>query len=309
MSAGSVAQGVRGRGLLRRRLGRDDARRVARAPTLAAAIDLLMDTPYRRDVRPHMDLPEAQHAVSATTLWHLRVLAGWGSPLGAEPLRLVASGYEIANVSGRLVELAGAAPRAPYVLGALSTAGSTISSAGSAADVRAALRASPWRDPGSERLADVRLALQMAWARRIVDEAPSIADWAVAGAALLMARVLASGAREGLWSGVVADATRVLGPRWRDASTIDDLRGGVPPVAARALAHVHGAADLWRAEARWWSTVEVGADALCARPRPNPWTGVAMATLLGVDAWRARAALALATRGGGDLTEVLDDAA
>jgi hypothetical protein len=48
-----------------------------------------------------MDLAAAQHAVSATMLWHLRVLAGWVPPYASGPLRVLAAGFEIAGCAPR----------------------------------------------------------------------------------------------------------------------------------------------------------------------------------------------------------------
>ncbi|HTS15274.1 MAG TPA: hypothetical protein VMH24_06380, partial [Candidatus Sulfotelmatobacter sp.] len=63
---------------------------------------------------------------------------------------------------------------------------------------------------------------------------------------------------------------------------------------------------LWRAEAGWWRRVESDANALAVAPRPDPGALVGAAALLVVDAWRVRAALEVAARGGGRLAEVLD---
>ncbi len=76
---------VRGRGLALRQIGREEAREVAHCTSLASAIAMLASTAYGQS-RSDIDLASAQHAVSATVLWHLRVLAGWGPSLGARPL-------------------------------------------------------------------------------------------------------------------------------------------------------------------------------------------------------------------------------
>ncbi len=136
MSAGWVAATVRGRGLARRRLGEEGAKHLARSGSLPAALAALGTTSYGPAVRADMDLVTAQRAVSATVLWHLRVLAGWGPPLGAGPLRALAAGFEIANVSGHLARLAGEPAPAPYALGSMATAGRRSRVARSVADVR-----------------------------------------------------------------------------------------------------------------------------------------------------------------------------
>lgn len=288
---------------MRRLVGVDGARLIAGAPCLEDALDRLGTTPYAREVRPGMALAEAQHAVAAVALWHLRILAGWSPPLGAGSIRLFAERLEIANITGHLAALSGLPALEPYELGSLGTAWPTVAAARTAADVRAALAASGWGDPGTERLAEVSLVLQFAWARRIYDGVPGAADWAVSMAALLVARSLAAGIP--LPRAAAAHASHLLGPRWPDASSPTALASRVPRPAARVLADVDDALSLWRAEARWWARVGTDAEVLAARSRPDALVVVGMAALLGVDAFFVRAALA--TAGHPDrLAEVLD---
>jgi hypothetical protein len=309
MSAGWSAAVVRGRGLCRRRLGYDGAVRLATCPTLAAALASLAPTAYGREVHEGMDLADAQHAVSATALWHLRILAGWGPPLGARPLRLLAGGFEVANITLHLARLDGQVVRAPFILGSLALSWPSISNARSASEVRVALRASPWGDPGTEDLGSVRLALEFAWARLVLEGATQAGDWAMAQAAIALAKVLASGALSALGPSARRDATRVLGSRWERATAPGDLAHFVPRSAARVLEGVAGPEDLWRAEARQWRLLEASALALVARTPPGAAGPIGVAGALGADAWRTRAALAVAANGGGDLSEVLDAAA
>lgn len=309
MTAGWIAAGVRGRGLLRRRCGPEEGRRLASSSSLASALARLEPTPYGREIRPDMDLETAQHMVSATVVWHLRVLAGWEPPLGAGPLRLLAGGFEIANITGHLLELAGKLARTPYELGSLATAWPAVSAARTPAEARAALRSSAWGDPGSEKLPEIRLGLQFAWARRLFDGAPGTADWATAGASLLMARVLTASARSSLSPAAEQDATHLLGPEWRHATSLEDLGRHLFRGPARSLQGAGNTDQLWRAEAQWWEMVEASATSLVARSRPDASSGVGIGALLAVDAWRIRGALAMAARGGGDLAEVVDGVA
>ena len=306
MSAGWVAAGVRGQGLARSRLGHDGACSLATTESLADALAILVRTPYGREVRADMDLIDAQQAVAATVLWHLRILAGWAPSLRSGSLRLMAAGFEIANVTGHMARLAGQPAPAPFALGSLAMAWPMVSVARTPAEVRTALRTSVWGDPGSDDLPTIRLALQLGWTRRILDSVPAAADWAISGTALVLARVLAVGALPALSRSTRRDVTHILGPQWQQASCLDELARCLPRPAAQALRGVNGAENLWRAEVRWWATVESTGAALAARPHPGPASGIGVVGLLAADAWRTRAALAIAARGGGVLSEVLD---
>ena len=92
---------------------------------------------YGYAVKPGMDASTAVGGVDATTLWHLRVLAGWLPPSGTQMVRLVAARYEIANIEGLLEQLDGgrAAP-APFELGALAVVWPAVRNAGSISEVR-----------------------------------------------------------------------------------------------------------------------------------------------------------------------------
>lgn len=306
MSTGWVAAGVRGRGLTRRMLGRAGARTLAAAPSLASALDALVRTPYGHDVRADMDLVSAGRAVFSTLLWHMRILAGWGPPLGTPPLRLLAAGFEIANVADHLARVEGRAAPDPYVLGSMATVWPAVSRARTAAQVRATLAASSWGDPGADDPGTIQLSLLFGWARRVLDGVPGSEDWAVSGAAVVLCRVLAAGAFATLGPNARRDARHVLGARSCEATSPGDLAGRLPRPAGRVLQGVTGADDLWRAEVRWWSMVEAAGGELVARPRPDASSSVGAVGLLAADAWRTRAALELAARGGGDLAEICD---
>lgn len=304
MSAGWVAAGVRGRGLVRRCLGSGACEQLGSQTSLADAVALLSHSPYGRDVRAEMGLSSAQHAVSATVLWHLRVLAGWGPPLGATQLRLVAGSFEITNVVGHLHALAGHEVDPAFVLGALATAWPRVAQAPTPAEVRRSLATSPWGDPGSEDPATVGLVMQFGWARRIADGAPEAAGWATAYAALVAARTIAAEAVPVLAGTGANDSKRLLGPDWDTARSVGDLGRRLPRRAAWVLAGIEDPDELWRAEARWWERVEYEA----ASVSRSSWSGAGSALgscfLLVVDGWRVRAALEMAARGGGSLREV-----
>jgi len=310
VSAAWVAATTRGRGLARRRLGRDGALRLARLEGLEPALAELTLTPYGHAVQRGMDLPAARHAVSATALWHLRILAGWGPALGAGRVYALVAGFEAANISGRLAAIDGRVPSPPFELGSMAGVWPSVARAGGATEVRRVLASSPWGDPGTEDFAGIRLALRLAWARRVAQAVPEAALWAGASAVLAMARAFAVGAPPAPDTPAARDATRLLGSHWATARGPRDLVDAVPRSVRWALSGIDGDswadADLWRAEASWWGRVESDAATLTVAPRPDPGVVVGVAGLLGADAWRIRAALELAARGGGPLAEVLD---
>ncbi|MFD8723008.1 hypothetical protein ACFV2H_34830 [Streptomyces sp. NPDC059629] len=303
MSAGWVAGAVRARALAVRCPGAAGAREIATCPSLDEALRRLGGTPYVRYTREAVGLPEAQRAVSATLLWHLRVLAGWLPRGGARLLVPLVSGFEVANVVARVSpEPQDRVP--PYRLGALETAWRRLERAATPAELRAALAASPWGDPGGDTPWALVTGLRMAAARRTALAVPQARDWAVARAALLTARELFVHGRS-LPEPVRRDAARLLGVGASTAASYREFRDGLPAPARRLLADVTEPAGLWRAEAGWWRTVRNDGAALLRDGRHGPGVVVGAVAVLSVDAWRVRAALESAARGG-RLGEVFD---
>ncbi|MFJ3233783.1 hypothetical protein [Streptomyces sp. NPDC086787] len=300
MSAGWVAGAVRAKALVGRYPGTEGARDVARAPTLHDALQRLATTPYARYVRmPANDVRQAQRAVSATLLWHLRVLAGWLPRGGARLLVPLAAGFEIANVASRLPPPEGRRAEAlePYRLGALETAWRSLKRAGTPAETRAALTASPWGDPGGDTPWALVTGMRMAAARRTAVTVQPARRWAQGRAVLLAARELFVHHRS-LPEPVLRDAARLLGTRATAAATYQEFRDRLPSSAGWALKDVNEPGELWLAEARWWRTVQADGTALLCEGRYGPRVVVGAVALLSVDAWRVRAALESAARGG-----------
>ncbi|MFD1276062.1 hypothetical protein ACFQ51_43575 [Streptomyces kaempferi] len=233
MSAGWVAGAVRARALAARGSGGAGAREVAACATLDEALQRLVGTPYVKYTRQVAGLLEAQRAVSATLLWHLRVLAGWLPWVGTRLLVPLVSGFEIANVAARLFnpEGRGATASAPYRLGALETAWRRLDGAGTPTEMRTALAASPWGDPGGDTPWALVTGMRMAAARRTAIAVPQARDWAVARAALLMARELFVHGRS-LPEPVRQDAVRLLGARAVAAASYLEFRECLPSAAA-----------------------------------------------------------------------------
>ncbi|MGW0954269.1 hypothetical protein [Streptomyces sp. NPDC002545] len=299
MSAGWVAGAVRAKALVGRYSGAGGAREIARGPTLDDALRCLATTPYARYARTAAGLPQAQRAVAATVLWHLRVLAGWLPPGGARLLVPLASGFEIANVIARLPVPRGRRAEAPepYRLGALETAWRTLERAGTPAELRAALTASPWGDPGGDTPWALLTGMRMAAARRTAVAVPSARRWAQGRALLLAARELFVHHRS-LLEPVWRDAARLLGTRAPAAVSYQEFRECLPAAAGWVLADVDEPSELWRAEARWWRTVQSDGAAMLREGRYGPRVVVGAVAVLTVDAWRVRAALESAARGG-----------
>ncbi|MEU0112408.1 hypothetical protein ABZ137_01430 [Streptomyces bobili] len=297
-------------------MGAEGIGQVAASGALDDALRYLAATPYRHDVTPGVTPAEAQRSVAATLLWHLRVLAGWQPATGADAVRALAAGFEISNTEHHLSELA-ADPRQlgterlrppPYRLGALAIAWTRLARTRSPSELRAALATSAWGDPGGDSPAAIATGMRVSAAVRLCAACPDASRWAAARLALLFGReVFVVGRRMPDVS--ARRAARLLGARAVGAGSYADFRQRLPATAGWLLEDVEEAADLWRAEARWWDAVERDGRALLRRARFGPQPVVGAVALLSADAWRTRGALELAARGGGPgdwPTEVLD---
>ncbi|MCZ4602788.1 hypothetical protein O3S80_03165 [Streptomyces sp. Lzd4kr] len=316
MGAGWVAGVTRARALRTRCLGTGGIGEVAAAATLDDALRYLAATPYRHNMGLGSTVAGAQRAVSATLLWHLRVLAGWQPATGADAIRALAAGFELSNTEHHLRSLAADARRPgstplhspPYRLGALANAWTRLAQTRTPAELRTTLAASVWGDPGGGSPAAVATGGRVSAALRLATSVPDAARWATARLALLFGReVFVVGRRMPDVS--VRRAARLLGPGAIAAGSYADFRQALPADAAWLLDDIDEAADLWRAEARWWDAVERDGRELLRRSHFGPQPVVGAVALLSVDAWRTRGALELAARGGGQgdrAAEVLD---
>ncbi|RSM85150.1 hypothetical protein DMH04_17765 [Kibdelosporangium aridum] len=297
MSIGWVAGSVRAEALVNRRLGTSMARELAGLPSLVEALDVLADSSYGHDVRPEHTLVQAERAIGATLLWHMRVLAGWQPRPRGEMVRILAGGFEISNVDD-LLATTGAAP---YRLGTLATAWPFLAKATSLTQIRDVLAASAWGDPGMATPVAIGLAMRLAWADRVIAGVPDARRWAAGAAALLVAK-------EKFVHEHVLDSRRaaaLLGQEAVFADSLDDYRTALPDEGRWALADIAEPRQLWRGEAAWWTTVEQRGFDLMQRARFDSRALVGALAVLAVDAWRVRAALQMAARGGGPL-EVFD---
>jgi hypothetical protein len=305
LTPGWVAGSVRARHMLARRIGREQASELAGSASVADALARLAGTAYGRSVRPGLGLAAAQRGVAETVLWHVRVLAGWVPPPALEPIRALAAWFELANLEDRLAFLTGAELQPPFELGGLARAWPRLAGAQSVAELRAGLARSPWGDPGGDQPAVIRLGLQLAWARRVLNAVPEAAAWAAGGAALVLARELFLAGRPA--ETLAALRPPGVGSRWAQADSLAALRAALPPAASWALADVGEPEELWRADAGWWRRVQEDAARLARHAQLGRATVIGSVALLGVDGWRTSGALEVAARGGrGAAREVFD---
>ncbi len=298
MRAEWIAGTVRGRLLLAHRLGEEPARRLAAQTSFAEARRLLLASPYGRDLAATKELAPAQRGVAATSLWHLRILAGWLPPDGSVLLRALAAWYELVNIEHHIAwVVTGTNPPPPFELGGLATAWSRIEPTHDLAEIRSVLAASPWGEPASEDPVDLHLALRVGWMRRIIDHVPEAREWAQAAVAQYVARELLL-AEE-------MDPRRLLAlpgvqVSWLSASSVSGLAASLPAGIRWVLSDVAGPEELWRTELAWWQRVEEEAEALMRRPLGSPALVIGTAALLAVDAQRAARSLAIAALGGAE---------
>lgn len=309
MSAAWIAGGVRARLLAtERRLGAEGARELAASPSLREALVALARTPYRRGIGLELDLAGAQRALMTKTLLELRLLAGWlpGDALGL--LRALAAWYELANIEDRISYLAGGPLRPPFELGSLAVAWPRAAEAQSLDELRRAVAASSWGNPGGETPAQVGLGLRLAWARRVASEVPEARLWAAGASALLLARELfVVGLPVEL---LPLPSFRLLGSGWQVAGTFERFVHALPADAAWSLTGISAPEELWRAEALWWRQLEADAQTLLHARLADRQVVIGGAALLAADARRVATVLAaVARRGLRGVEEVLDAAA
>ena len=300
MSAGWVAGCVRAKAMARRGLGPEAARRLAASPSLPAAQHALAGTLYDRAGRVGQPLGATQHAVAATLLWDLRVLAGWLPREGVDLLRTLACWFEMANVDELLESAAGRPAEEEFRLGALATAWPRLRRAGSPAGLRAALAVSRWHDPGGDTALDIRLGLRARWAARVAGQGDPARTWAAGAAALLLAGERFAAGRP-VRPAVMDGALALTGQAAVSAATLDDLRGSLPAQARWALSGVSSPDGLWRAEAAWWARVGSDGSALLRTSATDSGPVLGAAAVMAADARRVCAALEIAARGGGPL--------
>ncbi|HEV7899594.1 MAG TPA: hypothetical protein VGP31_17310 [Planosporangium sp.] len=284
------------RALPTRRLGSAGARELAASASLEDAVRMLIHSPYGRFVRSADSLAAARRGVTATLLWNLRLLARWLPDDGVDLLRLLAGGFELANIDERVRALArpGKPAQPPLPLGTLATAWPRLAGAASLSELRAVLARSPWGDPGGDSPYEMSLGLRLSWADRVAAGVAPARPWAAGAVALLVARDR-SIRPERLPESAARRLDHLLGRFWFRTASVTELAEAVP-AAAWVLGGVRDPADLRRAEARWWARLRTDGAELLAVPGFGPRPAIGAAALLAVDAWLVRAALDEAAR-------------
>jgi len=305
MNADWVAASVRARSIAQRRVGAGTTLTIAARPSLAEGLSLLADTVYADRLHGRTDLAAAERATRETVLWHLRVLAGWMPATGTRLARAAAGGYERDNIVGLARRLdAGSTSAEPLDLGSLGSAWPRLQRATTGEELQDALRASSWGETGPGDTTSLRDILTVVWFRRLAEVTPVARPWAEAVAALTVARLrLVEG---------VDPSTRLrqlvrplLGDQWETAADLAGLRARLPLSAQTVLRGIGGPEELWRAESRLRGIVEADGFRLLRGALPGPDVVLGGITVLAMDAWRVRAALAAAASGIGS-SEVLD---
>jgi hypothetical protein len=150
----------------------------------------------------------------------------------------------------------------------------------------------------------VQLGMRLSWLEQVGAELERAAPWAAGAAALLVARErFATG--QDLPAAALGRARPLLGPDALSAGTLAELARRLPSRARWALEGVTDPDELWLAEAGWWSRVERDGFSLLGDPRLGPAPVLGAVAVLAADAWRVRAALEIAARGGRPM-EVFD---
>ena len=295
MSAGWVAAALRSRAMARDGVGAAGARILA-AGSWADLMQGLTRSTYRAGLSPLTVRSDVRRHCSAAVVWNLRVLAGWVPPGSLELLRALVGEFEVENIDLHLRHLASGSAAQPLELGALAIAWPRVQSCSTPEEIRATLHISSWGDPGGADPVTVAVGLRISWARRLSRHVPGATPWALGAAALFVARELFVFDRE-LSSVTAQDVDRLLGRKWRAASSLSEFADAVGPDARWVFVGVGQPSELWQAERAWWTRVAADAATMVDRPRPDAWVVVgAVATML-VDLHRVHAAVETAGRG------------
>ncbi|MGA7271874.1 MAG: hypothetical protein WB239_12450 [Acidimicrobiia bacterium] len=252
MRPGWVSGALRGRMLASRRLDPGSRHALENARGLGASLGVLASTTYAHRLHPGMTLEEAQRQVGETTLWHLRVLAGWLPPGGGEDIGVVAGWFEMHNMIDHFaaIALSSAAP-GPYRLGGLGTVWRKVVDTRTLEEARAILAVSDWGNPGEGDFLHMVRGVRVGWGRRLSETFEDQSHWGAGYMAIELAKDLflqpqISGRRL-RWP--------MDKPSEMSAPSMPDLVRALPPEASWVLKGSEDPGELWRAEDRWWARV------------------------------------------------------
>jgi hypothetical protein len=296
VSVAWVAGALRGRALAGRRLGDEGVQALASKASLGDALTFLSASSYGHRVRMDLDVAGARRAVAETSLWHLRVLAGWLPARGVQALRAVAGWFELLDIQSHAWAIAagGRWEEPAFPLGALATIWPRVAPTTTLQELRVVLAHSTWGDPGGDRLPDILLGLRLGWSRALRAVVPAARAWGDGALTLALART-----RFPTPSTPAADTpSRVpeLGNEWRRTRDLAAFARAMPPSGRWVLRDVHEPADLWQGERSWWTRVDREAAQMVREPELGRTVVLAAATLLVTDCWRTQAALEQAAR-------------
>jgi hypothetical protein len=301
MTAAWIGSDVRATAMSHRVLGRSAARALAAESSIPAALTSLVNSPYGHEIRADLSLEAAQHAVAATALWNMRVLAGWVPATGIPMMRVLVAWYEIANIEAQL-RSGFEAPAQPYFrLGGLAVGWGRLSGASNTVELCDLLATTAWGRPDDETPHTIGVTLRSILLQDAAGTLPGCRDWVASAAALLLARERSSGRQ------LPPRAERVLatllGGDVVAAPGFEEFIGALPENARWAFDGVAIGSDLWRAESRWWSRVESDGVARLRGAQFGPLPVIGAVAVLAADAWRVRAALTAVANGARGLEE------
>lgn len=295
MTAAWIASDVRATAMSHRVLGRAATRELAIQGSMASAIAMLANSPYGHEMRADLSLEAAQHAIAATALWNIRVLAGWVPAAGIPMMRILVGWYEIANVEA-LLRSDFDSPAHPYFrLGGLATGWGRLSGASSAAELCDLLATTAWGRPDDESPHTIGVTLRSVLLQDAAGALPECRNWITSAAALLLARER-SGGRQPAPRSEHALRT-LLGGQAVAAPDFEQFVNEVPEAAQWAFDGVASERDLWRAESRWWSRVESDGLTHLRGAKFGPLPVIGAVAVMAADAWRVRGALTAAANG------------
>lgn len=259
MRPGWVAGALRGRMLASRRLDPASRHALESAQGLEGGLSVLASTTYAHRLHSGMTLEEAQRQVGETTLWHLRVLAGWLPPGGGEDIGVVAGWFEMQDMIGYFAALGLSAPApSPYRLAGLGTVWRKVAETTTLEQARAILAVSEWGNPGGGDFLHMVRGVRVGWGHRLTDAFENRRQWGAGFVAIEVAKDLflqpqISGRRL-RWP--------MDKPSEMSVGTMSDLISALPREASWVLKGFDDPDELWRAEDRWWARVAKDAEAM-----------------------------------------------